>query len=476
LLALETVTNSLNLEQCIMSTIGSEERPLRVAIIGSGPSGFYAAQPLQKQDGLHVTIDMFDRLPSPFGLVRGGVAPDHPKIRSVSKVYDKIATQPGFTYWGNVTVGRDVSIERLKRHYDAIILAYGAETDRRLGIPGEDLPGSHTATSFVGWYNGHPDYRDLEFDLSQESAAVIGLGNVAMDVARILAKTPDELRETDIAQHALDALAQSRIKTIYIIGRRGAAQSAFTTAEIKEMGHLDDCEPVVLQEEIELSPASVMEEDQDNNVRKNMEVLREFSERTLGDDKARRMHFKFLRSPVELKGTERVETMVLEKNALEGGEPFKQKARGTGELEELPVGLVFRSIGYRGIAMPGVPFDDKWGGVPNELGRVLDNGTPVPGLYTVGWIKRGPSGIIGTNKPDSLETVQQLLEDLPTLPSCPEPDTAALRAELESKGVRIVNFDDWMKIDAAELANGAAIGKPRERFTRVAEMLAVLED
>ncbi|MBI1319569.1 MAG: NADP oxidoreductase [Candidatus Hydrogenedens sp.] len=459
-----------------MSTLGTEARPLRVAIVGSGPSGFYAAQPLQKQDGLHVTIDMFDRLPAPFGLVRGGVAPDHPKIRSVTKVYDKIATAPGFTFWGNVKVGEDVSIETLRRHYDAIILAYGAETDRKLGIPGEDLPGSHTATSFVGWYNGHPDYRDLEFDLSQEAVAVIGLGNVAMDVARILAKTPDELRDTDIAQHALDALAESKVKTIYIIGRRGAAQSAFTTAEIKEMGHLTDCEPVVLQEEIELSPASVLEEEQDNNVRKNMEVLRELAGRTLSDAKSRRMHFKFLRSPVELKGGERLESMVLEKNKLEGGEPFKQKARGTGETEELPVGLVFRSIGYRGLAMPGVPFDEGSGRVPNDKGRVLENGAPVPGLYTAGWIKRGPSGIIGTNKPDSLETVQMLLEDLPNLTPCPEPEPVAMLAELAGKGVRIVKFEDWQKIDAVEIAKGEASGKPRERFTRIAEMLQVLED
>jgi len=458
-----------------MSTLGTTERPLRVAIVGSGPSGFYAAQPLQKEKDLHVTIDMFDRLPVPYGLVRGGVAPDHPKIRNVTKVYEKIATQPGFAFWGNVMVGKDVTIDELRRYYDAVILAYGAETDRKLGIPGEDLLGSHTATSFVGWYNGHPDYRDLEFDLSQESAAVIGLGNVAMDVARVLAKTADELKTTDIAQHALEALAESKIKNIYVIGRRGPAQSAFTTAEIKEMGELEDCDPVVPPGELQLNDASMQEEQADNNVVKNMAVLRDFSLRTTSGRKSRRMQFMFLRSPIELKGDGRVEAMVLEKNALQGDEPFKQKARGTGETEELPCGLVFRSIGYRGVPMPGVPFRDDWGIVPNVRGRVTEDDDIVPGLYTAGWIKRGPSGIIGTNKPDSVETVQMLLEDMPDLPPCPEPDATPLRQALEAKGVRVITFDDWKKIDAIELSNGEAAGKPRERFTRVAEMIDAAE-
>lgn len=454
-------------------SIGTPERPLRVAIIGSGPSGFYAAAPLQKCAHT-VTIDMFDRLPAPYGLVRGGVAPDHPKIRSVTKVYEKIAADPNFSFWGNVRIGSDLTLDTLRQHYDAIILAYGAETDRRLGIPGEDLPGSHTATSFVGWYNGHPDYRDLEFDLSQESVAVIGLGNVAMDVARILAKTPDELKETDIAAHALEALAASKVKTIYVIGRRGPVQSAFTNAEIKEMGHLSTCEPVVSAAELELGEACIAEASEDQGAGRNLEILQEFAARTPDPAKPRRMIFKFLRSPVELRGEGRVEQMLLEKNVLEGSEPFKQKAVGTGEMEEIECGLVFRSIGYKGLPIPDVPFDDRRGVVPNELGRVIENGAPVPGLYTVGWIKRGPSGVIGTNKPDSLETVNQLLEDVPNLPGCPEPTSEPLRAALQAKGVRVVSFEDWKVIDAAELANGAAVGKPRERFTRTSEMLAQL--
>ncbi|MFM1919354.1 MAG: hypothetical protein RLZZ303_988 [Candidatus Hydrogenedentota bacterium] len=454
--------------------LGTPERPLRVAIIGSGPSGFYAAAPLQKCEHA-VTIDMFDRLPAPYGLVRGGVAPDHPKIRSVTKVYEKIAADPGFTFWGNVRVGTDITIEELRRHYDAVILAYGAETDRRLGIPGEDLPGSHTATSFVGWYNGHPDYRDLEFDLSQESVAVIGLGNVAMDVARILAKTPDELKETDIAAHALDALAASKVKTIYVIGRRGPVQSAFTNAEIKEMGHLAICEPVVDPAQLELGEVCIAEASADQGTGRNLEILQEFAARQQDPAKPRRMVFKFLRSPVELRGDGRLQEMVMEKNRLEGSEPFKQKAIGTGEMETLPCGLVFRSIGYKGLPLPGIPFDERRGVVPNELGRVTDNGAVVPGLYTVGWIKRGPSGVIGTNKPDSLETVTQLLEDLPGLPPCAQPDSEPLRHLLRERGVRVVSFDDWKHIDAAEVAAGEAAGKPRERFTRVAEMLAVLD-
>jgi ferredoxin--NADP+ reductase len=456
-----------------MAALGTPERPLRVAIIGSGPSGFYAAAPLQKSEHT-VNIDMFDRLPSPFGLVRGGVAPDHPKIRSVTKVYEKIADAPGFAYWGNVRIGKDITIETLRKHYDAIILAYGAETDRRLGIPGEDLPGSYTATSFVGWYNGHPDYRDLQFDLSQETAVVIGLGNVAMDVARILAKTPDELKETDIAAHALEALAASNIKHIHVVGRRGPVQSAFTVAELKEMGHLENCSPVVLEEEMQVGPVCELETAEDQGAARNLEILREFSTHHVIPARKRRMHFKFLRSPIEIKGEAQVESIVLERNRLEGTEPFKQKAVGTGEMEELPCGLVFRSIGYKGLPLPGVPFDERRGLVPNAEGRVLDGEVPVPGLYVVGWIKRGPSGVIGTNKPDSGDTVARLLEDLPNLPACEQPDSAPLRAQLDAAGVRVVDFADWKKIDAAELANGAAQGKPRERFTRISEMLDVL--
>lgn len=454
-----------------MAELGTTEHPLRVAIIGSGPSGFYAADPLLKSETI-CSVDMYDRLPTPFGLVRGGVAPDHPKIRTVVRIYEKIADHERFRFFGNVRIGTDVSVEELRRHYDAIIFACGAETDRRLGIPGEDLKGSHTATSFVAWYNAHPDYRDFEFDLQQEVAVVIGMGNVAMDVARILAKTVDELKTTDIAQHALDQLAESKIREIHVIGRRGPAQAAFTTPEIKEMGELEQCDVRIAPEELQLDEMSERELS-DRNVSRNMEVMRDYVERAAAG-KQRTMHFRFLLSPVELKGNGRVESIVFERNKLSGEEPFRLSARGTGETIEMPCGLVFRSIGYKGIALPGVPFDERRGLFPNEGGRITENGAVVSGMYAVGWIKRGPSGIIGTNKPDSIETVQALLADVANLQGCESPDPESVDALLQSKGVRVVNFADWRKIDAAECSAGAECGKPRERFTRVAEMLGAL--
>lgn len=454
-----------------MQPLGSPENPLRVAIVGSGPSGFYAADPLLKSD-IACVVDMFDRLPTPFGLVRGGVAPDHPKIRNVTKVYERIAEKPGFRFFGNVTVGKDLLVPELQQHYDAILFAYGAETDRGLGVPGEDLAGSYTATSFVGWYNGHPDYRNHTFDLSQEVAVVIGVGNVAMDVARILAKTVDELKTTDIAQHALDALAESKVREIHVVGRRGPAQAAFTSAELKEMGHLEQCQPFVDPDVLKLGPVC-QEELSDNNKSKNLEWLNAYA-RAENRGTPRKMLFRFLESPLELAGNGRVESIVLGKNRLQGDEPFKQWAVGTGESETLPCGLVFRSIGYRGIPMPDVPFDEKRGVIPNLEGRVHDASGIVPGLYVAGWIKRGPSGIIGTNKPDSLETVERLLEDRPSLRPCPERDPDAIVRRLAELKVRFVTLEDWRRIDAAEQALGAAAGKPRERFTRIEDMLAVL--
>lgn len=456
-----------------MSVLGTSERPLRVAIIGSGPSGFYAADPLLKSDTV-CTVDMFDRLPTPFGLVRGGVAPDHPKIRTVTRVYEKIADHPAFTFLGNVMVGKDITVPELKQHYDVLLFACGAETDRRLGIPGEELCGSHTATAFVGWYNAHPDYRDCAFDLSQEAAMVIGVGNVAMDVARVLAKTVDELKHTDIAQHALDALAGSKIRDIYVVGRRGPAQAAFTPLELKEMGELEDCSPIVDPIQLGLDPVSEEETRQDRNKARNMELLHEFARRTPDPAKRRRMHFLFLAGPTSLQGDTRLESVTLESNLLEGDTPFALKARGTGQSTEIPCGLLFRSIGYRGIAIPGIPFDERRGVLPNVGGRVTEDGAPLPGVYAVGWIKRGPSGIIGTNKPDSVETAKAVLEDVPSLPLCPTPSTDAVLALLASRKVQVVDLEGWRKIDAAEIGRGKEAGKPRERFTSVPEMLQTL--
>lgn len=450
-----------------MSSLGTAERPLRVAIIGSGPSGFYAAEALFKSDKT-VTIDMFERLPSPFGLVRSGVAPDHPKIKNVIKVYEKIAQNPAFTFFGNVAVSQDITVEELQQHYDALIFTSGAASDRKLGIPGEDLDRSYTATEFVAWYNGHPDYRDRVFDLSQETAVIIGQGNVAVDVCRILAKTVDELRGTDIAKHALDALAESKIKDIYMVGRRGPAQAAFTPQEAKELGELAATDVVLNPADLELGAACEAElemADKGHN-RKNIEILRGFAARPEGT-KERRLHIDFFYGPKELRGNGAVEEVVLERNQL-SGEAGNQKATGTGETRVLKAGLLFRSVGYKGQPMPGLPFDDKRGVFPNELGRIA------PGLYTAGWIKRGPSGIIGTNKPCSYETVAQLLSDVEGLAGCPVPHTAAVEELLKSRNVRVVTFTDWQKIDAAELAEGQATGRPREKFTRVEDMLAVV--
>jgi ferredoxin--NADP+ reductase len=456
-----------------MSELGSESRPLRVAVVGSGPSGFYAAEALFKSDA-NVQVDLYDRLPTPFGLVRGGVAPDHAKIKNVIKVYDRIAQNPGFTFHGNVTIGETVSVEMLRRFHDAVILTTGAETDRRLGIPGEDLPGSHTATAFVGWYNGHPDYRDHRFNLSGEVAVVIGQGNVAMDVTRILAKTVDELRHTDIAEYALDALAESRIKEVHLIGRRGPVQAKCTPPELKEIGELADCDPIVHAGDLEFDPASQTELDDpaSKNAQKNVALLREFMERG-APAKNRHYYFHFFKSPVEIVGDDHVHGLKLEHNELTG-EPFKLRASGTGSFEEMPCDILFRSVGYRGVPIAGVPFHDKWGVIPNEAGRVTEDGEVVSGLYTAGWIKRGPSGVIGTNKPCSVETVEKLLEDLSTLTPCPEPDADALQTALTDAGCRSVSYAEWQQIDQAEIERGKAQDKPREKFATIPEMLDVL--
>ncbi len=456
-------------------TLGSPENPLRVAIVGSGPSGFYAAETLLQSDK-KITVDMFERLPAPYGLVRYGVAPDHPKIKNVIKIYEKIAEKPGFSFFGNVAVGKDVSVQELRNCYDVVLLTYGASSDRKLGIPGEDLPGSHTATEFVAWYNGHPDYRNRKFDLSSRVAVVVGQGNVAADVCRILCKTVDELKNTDITSYALEALAQSKVQEVHMIGRRGPAQAAFTPIEIREFGELVDCDPVVDPAELALNPASQTELETAKELtrKKNIEILQKFAALGAGAKK-KKCFIRFFRSPIELKGQGRVEKVVLEKNRLEG-EPGRQKAVGTGPKEEMACGLLFRSVGYYGIAVPGVPFDERKGVIPNNEGRVTDAGGIVPGLYVSGWIKRGPTGIIGTNKADSDQTVGHIFEDISLLTPAPQRDTRALLESLRKKGVRTVSFPDWKKIDAKEIERGKAAGKPREKFASVPEMLSVLHN
>ncbi|MDA1353525.1 MAG: FAD-dependent oxidoreductase [bacterium] len=443
--------------------------PLRVAIIGSGPSGFYAAEALFKT-GMSVTVDMFERLPTPFGLLRGGVAPDHQRMKSIASAYEKIAMNDGFHFFGNVCIGRDLTIEELRHYYDALIFACGTESDRKLGIPGEDLPGSHTATEFVGWYNGHPDYQSRQFDLSQKAVAIIGQGNVAIDVTRILAKSPSELMSSDITENALVALRNSNVEDIYLIGRRGAAQAAFTQLEIQEMGELDESEPVV--PELELNDADRDEIAANNKARKNIEVLERFFNSSLSGKK-KRVHVLFLKSPVAIEGNGRVERLVLEKNAL-SGEAGSQRAQGIGETETLNVGLVFRSIGYRGLPMPGVPFDPARGVFPNEGGRILDEGKPVCGMYVTGWIKRGPSGVIGTNRKDSIETVQTLIDDIPSLKPADKRDSDDLQSLLLERGVKVLTFSHWQTIDKLEREAGEKVGKPREKFTSLTDILSAL--
>ena len=453
--------------------LGSAERPLRVAIIGSGPSGFYAAEPLLSSQ-YKVQVDMFDRLPAPYGLVRYGVAPDHPKIKNVIKVYEKIANHPNFSFSGNVCVGEDISIHELRRYYDAIIVATGAETDRKLGINGENFLNSYTATEFVAWYNGHPDFQNRHFDLNHEVAIIIGQGNVAMDVCRVLCKAADELRQTDITRHALEVLSQSRIKEVHMFGRRGPVQAAFTPVEIREFGELSDCDPIIDPNEMILNDASQAElTDPHNAVRKkNYEILQELAK--IGNrGKNKNFFIHFYRSPLEIFGANKVERVLFEKNKLVG-EMNKQKSIGTGEREEFKCGIFFRSVGYRGVPLKGLPFHDQAGVIPNIEGRVSDAEHIFMGLYTVGWIKRGASGIIGTNKPDSEETVKHLLEDIDKLLPCEIPDTKILLEYLKEKEIKVINFNDWKKIDAAELERGIKYSKPREKFITVEGMLTAL--
>jgi ferredoxin--NADP+ reductase len=457
-----------------MAPVGTPENPLRVAIIGAGPSGFYAAEHILKDEATHTQVDLFDRLPTPFGLVRGGVAPDHPKIKSVIRVYEKTAAREGFRFFGNVKIGHDLEIDELERLYHAVVYTVGCETDRRLGIPGEDLPGSHAATAFVGWYNAHPDYADEEFDLSGDRAVVIGNGNVAMDVARMLALTEEELRGTDTADHAIGELAKSKIQEIVVLGRRGPAQAAFTNPEIKELGEMIDADVIVDPGDVELDPASqAFIETADKTSRVNVEILRDFSQRAPAG-KRKRIVLRFLASPVELQGDGRVEKMIIGRNQLVDHDGTL-RATDTGEREEIECGLVLRSVGYTGIPIEGVPFDDRRGLILNDGGRVLDShdsGHKV-GHYAAGWIKRGPSGVIGTNKKDALETCRHLLEDVAAGkvldPASPEP--SAVEDLLAEKGVRYITFEDWQAIDEAEVGRGEPHGRPRVKFVRVEEML-----
>jgi ferredoxin/flavodoxin---NADP+ reductase len=432
---------------------------LRVAVVGSGPAGFYAAGALLSADP-PAAVDMIERLPTPWGLVRLGVAPDHPKLKTVSRAFERIADQPGFRFLGNVEVGRDLHHADLVRLYDAVVYAVGAQTDRRLGIPGEDLPGSWAATELVAWYNGHPDYQQLEFDLDVERVVVIGNGNVALDVARMLALTHEELAPTDATDASIAAIESSSIREILVVGRRGPAQAAFTNPELQEMGELAGADVIVDPAELEGV------EPRDTNSERNLATLREFASRE-PEGKARRVVFRFFHSPVAILGDERVEGVELVRNELDANE----RAVPTDEHETLSCGLVFRSVGYRGVELPEVPFDTGSGTIPNEGGRVE------PGVYAAGWIKRGPTGVIGTNKKDAAETVELLLEDAAAGRLEPKPDAtaAAVDALLAERGIRVVEYDGWTAIDDAERAAGEQDGRPRVKLCSWEELLAAAQ-
>jgi ferredoxin/flavodoxin---NADP+ reductase len=462
------------------------DSPIRIAVIGSGPAGFYAAGHLLKDGaGGHsggFEVDMIERLPTPWGLVRSGVAPDHPKIKSVTRIYEKTAAHPRFRFFGNVALGEHVSREELLEHYHAIVYATGTPIDRPLGIPGEDLPGSHAATEFVGWYNGHPDHTDLEVDLrSAERAVVIGNGNVAIDVARMLVLAPSELAPTDTADHALEVLAESRVSEVVIVGRRGPAQAAFTNPELLELGELADADVIVDPEELDRALA-VHDAGAEEHItsRRNVEILRSYAARA-PTGRAKRIVLRFLLSPVALESGDdgHLGAVELVRNELVADADGNLRAQTTGEHETISAGLLFRAIGYRGIPLPDVPFDARRGVIPNDGGRVLaaPGGAPLPAEYAVGWIKRGPSGVIGTNKKDAQETVDAIFADVSpdgeglNVPGTP--DGAAIERLLRERQPELVTYDGWASIDRHERSLGEATGRPRVKLTRIEEMLRV---
>jgi ferredoxin/flavodoxin---NADP+ reductase len=459
--------------------------PIRIAVIGSGPAGFYAAGHLLKDSAGLVEVDMLERLPTPWGLVRSGVAPDHPKIKSVTRVYEKTAEHPRFRFFGNVNFGEHVSREDLLAHYHAIVYATGSPVDRALGIPGEDLPGAHPATEFVGWYNGHPDYTDLELDLvCSERAVVIGNGNVALDVARMLCLTHAELAGTDIADHALEVLENSRISEIVVVGRRGPAQTSFTNPELLELGELSDADVIVEQAELERALAVPdANAEADAISRRNVEILRSYAARRPTGHR-KRIVLRFLLSPAALTAEEhgRVGAVECVRNELHPDNEGTLRARASSERETIPAGLVFRAIGYRGVPLPGVPFDERAGTIPNIGGRVTDpaTGAALRGEYVVGWIKRGPTGVIGTNKKDAQETVSAILGDLngagddtERLRQSGRGDPQSVEDLLLARQPALVRYEGWSEIDRHERALGAAAGRPRVKLTRIEEMLRV---
>jgi ferredoxin/flavodoxin---NADP+ reductase len=449
----------------------------RVAIVGAGPAGAFAAASLERARG-DAEIDLYERLPTPWGLLRAGVAPDHQEIKRLQDTFERHTFGRGCRFLGNVEVGVDVSHAELMRHYTAVIYATGAQTDKSLGIPGEDLPGSWAATEFVAWYNGHPDYREAQFDLSARRAVVIGNGNVAADVVRVLTRGAHELERTDITDHALEALRESRIEEVVVLGRRGPAQAAFTSAELRELGHLDGVDLHVDPEVAELDPVSRdwLAEEGTFTARKNVALLREFAARPPRGDAPRRIELRFLRSPVEIRGAGRVEAIDVQRNEIVRDDDGWLRARPVdGDVETIECGLVLRSVGYRAVPLPDVPFDERRFVLPNRGGRVLTpDGEPVGGVYAVGWIKRGPTGILGTNKRDAEETVSCLVDDLSAgaLPEPSQPDREWIDGLLADRAPGLVTVDGWRAIDDHELEHGRSERRPRVKLASRDELLS----
>ncbi len=451
-------------------------RPYHVAIVGSGPSGYFAAASLLKladDDGTDVRVDMLEMLPTPWGLVRSGVAPDHPKIKSISAQFEKTATDPRFRFFGNIAVGEHVKTSELSERYDAVVYAVGAQSDRSLNIPGEELPGSVAAVDFVGWYNAHPHFEEMAPDVSTGRAVVVGNGNVALDVARILVTDPDMLAATDIADHALESLHTRGVEEVVIIGRRGPLQATFTTLELRELGALEGLEGV----DLILDPADfadISDEDLEaasKTVRQNIKVLRGYAGQEPIAGAKRRIVFRFRTSPIEIRGDGRVESIVLGRNELVSDANGRIVAKDTGAREELPAQLVVRAVGYRGVPTPGLPFDEKTGTIPHTAGRVDGSRNE----YVVGWIKRGPSGVIGSNKKDSQETVDTLVADLrdgDLVDFGPDHSSEVVEWML-SRQPQLITDDHWKLIDEYERSAGQSVGRPRVKLTSVAELLRI---
>ena len=454
----------------------------KIAVIGSGPAGFYAAGELFRQQSWSIKVDMFDRLPTPYGLVRGGVAPDHQKIKSVTKIYSRIAENDNFRFFGNVEFGTDIHRSDLLGHYDALIYAVGSPSDRSLGIPGEELPGSYSATEFVAWYNGHPDFREHKFNLSAKDVFVIGMGNVALDVARILAKTPEELSKTDIADYALETLFESQIEDIWLVGRRGPLQAAFTPVEAREFLELESADVMLEGGPLKLDAESqrILETDASKDTKKNIEILKQISEKN-SSNKKKRVHFLFLASPLEILGNGCVEKIRMVRNELVKRDDGSLRPQATSDFMEENAGLIFRSIGYHGNPLADVPFDHNSGTIPNECGQIIDEDQDKSlrtREYVAGWIKRGPTGVIGTNKQDAVETVHRMLETF--LQEKIEPrqqtDNSGIESLLKERNVDYVSFEDWKLLDEYETEAGQAQERPRVKVTSIEKMLEIIRD